>query len=200
MNDKKILKYVKCCVNLYFIVSIQEIIHTIKHYEESVPTRKEVQRVLENFITPRTYIQLKYNLAYNKKYVKVYNIMSLHKTLEMKPFYYPEYIDSLFKYESSSYYEETSGYGFLFELFYEANNDYADPAEIAHCDMDWIGSVSRIGMKPNEILKEILNSPIYKAYFSDKTQRDQLLRILNTIHRNARTYHNKGFTLNELEM
>lgn len=198
MNNKRILKYVKCCVNLYCVISIQEIINTIKHYEENGPTRKEVQCVIENFITPRTFIQLKHNLAYNKKNVDDATVIAFHKACENMPFYYPDYLESFFKYESSSYYEETAGYGYLFELFYEAYEDYTDAAEKAHREMDWIGGISRMGIDPNDILKEILDYPDYREFFSDKNRSEQLLDILNIIHRNARIHYNKGYTLNEL--
>lgn len=199
MNEKRIVKYIKSCVHFYGVLSIQEIINTIKHYEYGEPTRKEVQHVLQRIITPRTTIQLIHNVVYNKEIVIEDNVMQLYKKFNTKEFYYPQTVELLFRYEVSTFYEETQGCGYFFEIMYEALIEYLEPAKEAHYFIAKTIQSFRLGHSTEALIDHLKKDDDFTYIFLDEKRYNHLKYIMDLMHDNSRLYRLRGATINEIE-
>lgn len=193
LDEKVIVTYIKACVNLYGIVSEQEAIDIIYHYEHVKITRKELRKVFLKNFTNRTIVRNIHNMFYQSQIYDKDDVLLFYKDYKDKDFYLPEKREFL-KYKSSQYYERTDDLEALSTYLLEhVKSKYSN---FIHHILTNVVFSYQSSFDMSEIIEHI-QSLDDGNYFNSIDHLNALLPYLIKIQNSTRLHSNRGFTPNE---
>jgi len=195
ISNKKLIKYAKCCVNLYGVVSLDEIIQIVNHYDNEIVPFDLYAEILDNFITKRTIIQKEQGLYYKKTAITKDIVVSFYDRVKTLPLYTFKRKIDFFYYESATY-----SYGVypsarnLHEFLSEIIPDTVEDAYLI-CEAidEYIGLSLMASTSITEVLKDC--SEFWMSdYLVTKEHVDSFLQILADVNNHSRMYLLRGHT------
>lgn len=198
VTDKKIIKYAKCCVNLYGIFIIQDLQIVIEHYDHESIDEKHVQQLLDNFITKRTIIQKQGNLYYKSNSLPEQVLSTYYQEAKKHPLYFYDTKTAFFYHESSTYVYALYPYGAnLYNFLQEHRPSQKDSFDKIEAIEFYILTSFAISLNPLDILQDVMD--MWNEFQLKKLQDiNSFIEILIQSYNNSRQFMLHGHTPMEL--
>lgn len=198
VTDKKIIKYAKCCVNLYGIFIIQDLQTVIEHYDHESIDEKHVQQLLDNFITKRTIIQKQGNLYYKSNSLPEQVLSTYYQEAKKHPLYFYDTKTAFFYHESSTYVYALYPYGAnLYNFLQEHRPSQKDSFDKIEAIEFYILTSFAISLNPLDILQDVMD--MWNEFQLKKLQDiNSFIEILIQSYNNSRQFMLHGHTPMEL--
>lgn len=198
MTDKKIIKYAKCAVNFYGLVSAADIAIIIEHYDKEIIPVSRIQEVLSTFITKRTILKEKQQLYYKSSYIPEDAVLNLYDEIKDQPFYFYDTKTDFFYHESANFVDLIYPYGrnlmdYLEKFFSDKEYAYLLAEEMTTD----IAQCFSLNHEIKDVLQNIIQ-PALGAKINTKEEFEILVQHLIQLHNHTRKIDKHGFTPSEL--
>lgn len=201
MEDKLIIKYAKCCVNLYAVVSTKDIITVIKHYEGIKIDTLKLIALLDNTISKSTQIQKSDGLYYKFDIMCDSDIKAFYQDVKKMPLFLPNKKSEFFKYIVSTYCEaiDPPCSTMAVTLAHMYNSPLTkELLTFTYKLVDGMFNNFRSNVPADYIIDTLLeNYPQFKI--TTANEKHVLIDLAEDIAYNTRLYDFRGFTPFELE-
>lgn len=198
ITDKKIIKYAKCCVNLYGIYTVQDLQTVIEHYDHEYIDENHLQQLLDNFITKRTIIQKLGNLYYKSNSLPEQVLSKYYEEAKNHPLYFYDTKTAFFYHESSTYVYALYPYGGnLYNFLHEHRPSQKDFFAKLEAIEFYIITSFAISWTPLDILQDVIDM-WNKFQLKELQDINTFIELLIQSYNNSRQFMLHGHTPMEL--
>ena len=198
LTDKKIIKYAKCAVNFYGVVSAADVAIIIEHYEKETIPVSRIQQVLTAFITKRTILKEKQQLYYKSCYIPENAVLDLYDEIKNQPFYFYDSKTEFFYYQSARFVDLIYPYGHdLIDYLEKFSPDKEHAYLFAEGMTLDIAECFSLSHELKDVLQNIVQ-PVLSTKINTEEEFEILVQHLIQLYKHTRRIDRHGFTPSEL--